>query len=176
MLFSKIRTEANNGGKEDGWRKKAILSITRCVSVTFNLALRAIDISMADPPLRDGSRGRGGRYLVFAFPAFVPTGRDETRTMNRVNHFRVFNYSAHVLANRSGRFTAISSIVFHRGRDGFIRFRRYQLARGEGSGYAVLLFDFTPDREIMPRFDEICQPRPSLLRAFISVERIGGGG
>lgn len=51
--------------------------------------------------------------------------------MNRVNHFRVFNYSAHVLANRGGRFTAISSIVFHRGLDGFIRFRRYQLARGE---------------------------------------------
>lgn len=86
--------------------------------------------------LNEGGReGRGGRYLVFAFPALVPrpAGEGHARaTMNRVNHFRVFNYSAHVLANRGGRFTAISSIVFHRGLDGFIRFRRYQLAtRGE---------------------------------------------
>lgn len=47
--------------KTIGERKPAILSITRCVSVTFNLALRAIDISMADlPPREMVERGREG--------------------------------------------------------------------------------------------------------------------
>lgn len=68
--------------KTIGERKPAILSITRCVSVTFNLALRAIDISMADlPPREMVERGREGGeegiwYLRFRLSSRGRRGRD----------------------------------------------------------------------------------------------------
>lgn len=102
---------------------------------------------MADLP------GVSGICVSGVHPALERTvPAERARTMNRVNHFRVFNYSVHVLSNRSGRFTAISVIVFHRAfcrgdgaaegaaRGWDLSVGSYQLA---WVWLRVLLFDFT---------------------------------
>lgn len=103
-------------------------------------------------------RRRGG-YLVFAFPAFVPRRREgRPGTMNRVNHFRVFNYSAHVLANMGRRRRPVYSNLADRfsprpRMDGFIR---SQLSIGP----RVIVRFHARQRNYAPI--EICRPRSSL--------------
>lgn len=73
----------------------AILSITRCVSVTFNLAQELLTFPWST---RWGIWYLRFRRAIPPIERIVPA--EWAGTMNRVNHFRVFNYSVHVSPNR----------------------------------------------------------------------------
>lgn len=113
-----------------------------------------------------------GRYLVFAFPAFVPrpTGRIDGRGTGA--QWIAWITSEYLIIQLTCWQTGAAGLqqsrrsFFTVGGMDLSRFRSYQLGRGRGSGYACYCSISRPAGEIMPRFDEICRPRSSLLRTL----------